>query len=292
MQKLDEKLISSIERQDWLDEFGTKLQNVLKDALTGSPTGQGIKDFLHGTWLAHPVHAVTTDVAIGAWTTAQVMDLAEAVVGYKHWGSSTMAIGVGLGGALTSAASGLVDWTDTYGDQKRLGLIHAIVNVTAALLYVGSLGSRIAGNRGMGKTLSALGFSTVLVGGYIGGDLAYRLGTQVDRNAWARDIKEFTPVMAEAELQPDKPTRVESKGQRIMLVKRGETVFALSDNCAHAGCSLTKGHLEGDTIVCSCHGSTYDLRDGTVLHGPAVYAQPSYEVRINAGQIEIKSMEF
>lgn len=292
MQKLDERLITVVGEQDWLDNVGTKLQEIVKSVFSGSEVGRQAKDFLHGTWLAHPVHSVTTDVAIGAWTTAEVMDLAESTVGYKHWGGPTMAIGVGLGGGLVSALAGLADWSDTSGDRKRLGLLHAAFNVTAILFYAASLASRMAGNRTSGKALSAIGFSTVLVGGYIGGDLVYRLGTQVDRNAWARTIKDFTPVMGEAELPEAKPTKVETKGLRIVLVKRGETVFALNDNCAHEGCSLTTGHLEGDTIVCSCHGSTYSLRDGSVVHGPAVYAQPSYETRINNGQIEIKSVVY
>lgn len=289
MQRLDERLMATIDEQDWMDEVGTKLQDLVKGILSGSETGRRAKDFLHGTWLAHPLHALTTDVAIGAWTTAEVMDVAEAVVGYKHWGASTMAVGIGLAGSAASAASGLADWSETYGDQKRLGFLHAMVNATAALLYAGSLISRIAGKRGTGKLLSAVGFSAVTVGGYIGGDLAYRLGTQVDRNAWTKSLKKFTPVMAESDLQADTPTRAEAKDVRVVLVKRGETIFALNDNCAHAGCSLAEGKLEGNTIVCNCHGSTYDLRDGTALHGPAVYPQPSYEVRVQAGQIEIRS---
>lgn len=289
MQKLDERLMVTIKQQDWLDRTGTAVQDFVKELTTGSELGRRAKDFLHGTWLAHPVHAVTTDVAIGAWTTAEVMDVAESVVGYKHWGAPTMAVGVGLAGAVASAASGLVDWSETYGEQKRVGFVHAMVNVASVLFYAGSLGTRIAGNRTAGKLLSAAGFSTILVGSYLGGDLAYRLGTQVDRNAWTKALDEFTPTMRESELQMSKPTRAEAKGIKIVLVRTPTAIHALSDTCAHEGCSLSKGHIEGENIVCGCHGSTYRIEDGTVVHGPAVYSQPSFETRVVDGQIEVRS---
>ena len=46
--------------------------------------------------------------------------------------------------------------------------------------------------------------------------------------------------------------------------------------------------LSDDAIVCACHGSTYRLRDGAVLHGPSAYAQPSFEVRTRNGMIEVR----
>jgi nitrite reductase/ring-hydroxylating ferredoxin subunit len=292
MQKLDERLITTIGEQDWLDRAASSVQEFVRGIFSVSEAGLAIKDVLHGTWLAHPLHAVTTDVAIGAWTTAGVLDILDSANGREPSGASTAAVAVGLAGAAASAASGFADWSETSGYQKKLGIVHASLNVTAVLLYSGSLASRIAGSHPFGRVLAGLGFGTVLVSSYLGGDLAYRLGTQVDRNAWARSLRDFTPVMAEAELQPEKPTRVEAKGVRIMLVRQAGQIFALGDTCAHQGCSLAKGHLQGDTIVCSCHGSTYRLEDGTAIRGPAVYPQPSFEVRTAAGQIEVKSAAF
>jgi nitrite reductase/ring-hydroxylating ferredoxin subunit/uncharacterized membrane protein len=248
-----------------------------------------VKDLLHGTWLAHPVHAVVTDVAIGAWTTAQVMDAAEF---FGRRGTSTAATGaiaVGIGGAVASAASGLADWSDTHGEQRRVGLIHALLNIAGVTMYSASLLSRIGGHRSTGKLLSGAGFATVLASGYLGGDLAYRLGTQVDRNAWAGEIDDFEPAIRDAELTANEPVRVEVKGTPIMLVRVDGHIHAMNDVCSHAGCSLTEGRVEGDAIVCKCHGSTYRLQDGTVMHGPSAYSQPSYEVRVRKGQIEVRS---
>ena len=36
---------------------------------------QAVRDVLHGVWFGHPLHPVLTDVPIGAWTSAAVLDL-------------------------------------------------------------------------------------------------------------------------------------------------------------------------------------------------------------------------
>ena len=289
MQTIDERILSTVAQQGWIDRSGQTIQSWVRGLFESSEGSRRVKDFLHGTWLAHPVHAAVTDVAIGAWTTAQVMDVVDVAVGHRLSGAASMSIAVGLGGSFASAASGLADWVDTSGEQRRVGLIHALLNLVAATLYSASLLNRLAGHRSTGKLLSTAGFSTVLVSSYLGGDLAYRLGTQVDRNAWTFDLREFAPAMRENDLLPDKPTRVEVNGVPIMLVRRGVEIYAMSDTCSHVGCSLADGRLEGDTIVCNCHGSTFRLPDGMVVHGPSAYSQPSYEVRIVNGQIEVRS---
>lgn len=289
MQTIDERILSTVAQQGWIDRSGQTIQSWVRGLFESSEGGRRVKDLLHGTWLAHPVHAAVTDVAIGAWTTAQVMDVVDVAVGHRRPGAASMAIAVGLGGSFASAASGLADWVDTSGEQRRVGLIHALLNLAAAMMYQASLVNRLTGHRSTGKLLSTAGFATVLVSSYLGGDLAYRLGTQVDRNAWTFDLRDFTPAMRESDLLPDKPTRVEVNGVSIVLVRRDGEIYAMSDTCSHVGCSLAEGRLEGDTIVCNCHGSTYRLRDGLVIHGPSAYSQPSYEVRIIDGQIEVRS---
>ena len=37
--------------------------------------------------------------------------------------------------------------------------------------------------------------------------------------------------------------------------------------CTHQGCVVAK--VKGDTIICSCHGSEFSIKDGSVKKGPA-----------------------
>ena len=56
-------------------------------------------------------------------------------------------------------------------------------------------------------------------------------------------------------------------------------VFALHAVCAHAGGPLAQGTVVDGCIQCPWHGSRFRMSDGHVRRGPAVYDQPSYEIR-------------
>jgi nitrite reductase/ring-hydroxylating ferredoxin subunit len=74
----------------------------------------------------------------------------------------------------------------------------------------------------------------------------------------------------------------------VLLLRAGENLFAIHDRCSHRGCSLSDGEVEGEEIVCSCHGSRFSLRDGSLRHGPATSPQPAFETRQQDGRIEIR----
>lgn len=56
---------------------------------------------------------------------------------------------------------------------------------------------------------------------------------------------------------------------------------ALSPICTHLGCTV---EVQGDRLVCPCHGSTYD-REGRVLRGPAERALHSYPTSVTRGDV-------
>jgi Rieske Fe-S protein len=57
--------------------------------------------------------------------------------------------------------------------------------------------------------------------------------------------------------------------------------IALSPICTHRGCTVD---VQGDRLVCPCHGSTYD-RAGTVLRGPAERALARYPVHVTDSRV-------
>jgi nitrite reductase/ring-hydroxylating ferredoxin subunit len=77
----------------------------------------------------------------------------------------------------------------------------------------------------------------------------------------------------------------------VVLVKQGDTIFALRDTCTHLGGPLSEGKLEGDSIRCPWHGSRFCLTDGRVLDGPAVFPERVFDVRVREGQIEIRARQ-
>ena len=76
----------------------------------------------------------------------------------------------------------------------------------------------------------------------------------------------------------------------VLLLRTGDRVYALHDRCSHRGCSLSEGEIDGDHVVCACHGSRFDLRDGAVHRGPATSPQPAFQVRERDGRIEVRRL--
>jgi nitrite reductase/ring-hydroxylating ferredoxin subunit/uncharacterized membrane protein len=278
--------------QAWLepvDEAVNKAVSAGFEALGSSATQ--VKNFLHGTWLGHPLHPALTDVPIGAWATALALDALEALGRDELGPGADAAIGFGLLGAVGAALAGLTDWQVTGGRARRVGLVHGLLNMGVAGIYTASLISRRRGARGTGRTLATLGFALANYTAFLGGDLVYRERIGVDHSLAPGQSPptDFTPVLAEADLAEGQLRAGEANGFLVLLVRQGGQLYALGDTCAHLGCSLAKGHLEGDSVRCWCHGSRFALADGRVLDGPATMPQPTFETRVRDGQVEVRA---
>lgn len=281
---------SVIERQDWLQPVETGLQKVADVALDRPGTiAQKVRNFLHGTWLGHPLHPAITDLPIGAWTAASILDVREILTGDEGLNPGTDAvIGVGLAGAGFAAVAGLNDWQYTDGTARRVGVLHGLLNTTATSLFLTSWLLRRNGSRPLGQALSFLGLGVAMFSAYLGGELVYDEKVGVDHVPRASLPQHFTPVLAENDLPENQLRRVEANGVPVLLVRRGDKIHALAETCAHMGGPLAQGTLEGDSVRCPWHGSRYSLETGEVLEGPSAFPQPCLETRIRDGQIEVR----
>src|SRR4051795_5838866 len=111
-----------------------------------------VKDFLHGTWLGHPLHPVLVQVPVGSWTSAGLLD---AVPRLRP--AATALIGTGVVAAVPAALAGAADWSEQEAGIRRLGAIHALLNSAALGCYVGSLVASARGRGGLGRVLSYTG---------------------------------------------------------------------------------------------------------------------------------------
>jgi nitrite reductase/ring-hydroxylating ferredoxin subunit/uncharacterized membrane protein len=268
-----------------------KLQKALDKALyaNGNPGAQKIRNFLNGTWLGEPLHAALTDIPIGAWTAAMAFDALDVIGNREEFAvAADTAIAIGLVGAAGSAVTGMTDWSDVDPPARRTGFIHALLNISATALFTTSLILRRRRSRAGGRIASALGYALVSYSAHLGGSMVYEQRVGVDRTAGEVFPQEFVGVMAEAQLAESTPTRAVHEGVPILLVRRGERIFALAETCSHFSGPLSEGKLVGDSIVCPYHASRFSLEDGRVLDGPAVHPQPCLEVRVRDGQIEVR----
>src|SRR5438132_7101244 len=285
-------IVKAIDEQEWIEGTAKPLQKAIRDLFVG-PAGREIKNLLHGTWLGHPLHPVLTDIPIGAWTAALALDVLESVSGRRECGSAAdLAIGVGLLGAVGSAVTGITDWSETDDRARKIGLVHGLLNVFATTLYTTSFFMRKGrGTRSKGVALSMLGYAVASSAAYLGGHLTFGEQIGVDHTATADSNKpeKFVRVMKAEDLRENKPTRVDAGGVAVLLVKRGDRIFALTETCPHLGGPLSEGKLVGDAIQCPWHGSELALEDGHVVNGPTTFPARRFDVRVRAGNIEVRA---
>ena len=66
----------------------------------------------------------------------------------------------------------------------------------------------------------------------------------------------------------------------------GTTTPSATSACTEAA-NYPKGELKGETVICPCHGSTYDLKTGDFLKGPTKKGEPKYDLKIENNDIMI-----
>lgn len=160
------RLIEQLERASALDGLSRRTEVLVNGAL---PDGKP-RDLLEGRWIGHALHPVLSDVPIGSWTSSVILDL---LGGDSAQSSADLLIIVGLAAALPTAVSGWTDWSRTDTQQQRVGLVHAVANISAVSLFTLSLRQRRQDRRNVGKLLSLAATGSMTAAAYLGGHLAF-----------------------------------------------------------------------------------------------------------------------
>jgi uncharacterized membrane protein len=156
-------ILAPLERSSMLD----RARPLLDELRERMPTSA--RDALSGDWLGHPLHPSLTDLPIGFWTSASLLDLA----GRRTRRAATVMVGLGVATAVPTAAAGLVDWGSLDPKKQRVAVVHAAANAAATSLYAASFLQRVRGRRGRGVALALAGMAVATAGGYLGGHLAF-----------------------------------------------------------------------------------------------------------------------
>lgn len=282
-----------VESQTWLDKLADPIQNWLLKFFgqPGQPMRK-LKDMLNGTWFGHPVHPALTDVPIGSWTATALLDLAWLAKendGMANGADLTLLLGLlGAGGA---AVTGIAEWSDQVDVDRRVGLMHGLLNTSAVVTNLTSLILRRTGQRRAGIALSVLGYAITIFSAYLGGEMTLGKGVGVNHGAFEGGSDDYVAVLDEKDLPEGKLVRVDAAGIPAVLVRQSNRLYAIAATCSHAGGPLDEGTLEEGVVQCPWHGSRFCLRDGSIINGPATYSQPTFSVRVRAGKIELRRLE-
>ncbi len=256
-----------------------------------------VKDALSGVALGHPAHPMLVTVPIGAVTSAVVLD----VLGGDQRAARRL-VALGLFSAVPAALSGLSDWSDTRGAERRVGIAHLALNAAGLSLLGASWWTRrpradrpflpgsVAGSVA-GPLLSVAGLSLLGGSGWLGGHLSYAMGVGVDTTAFQRPPTTWTDAVAEADLVEGRPVAVTVEDTPVLLLRTAGGVRALGDRCTHRGAPLHEGLVADGCIECPWHGSRFDLADGSVVRGPATRPAPVFETRVVDGRVQVRRDE-
>jgi nitrite reductase/ring-hydroxylating ferredoxin subunit/uncharacterized membrane protein len=278
-----------IEQIPGLAENGTKIARAIHNAVLGDERARKVADVLHGIWLGHPLHPILTDIPIGAWTIAVLCDLVAAQRGSAEAARMADALtAIGAVSAVPTAIAGVADYSAIDESATALATAHGLLNSAGLILNLISVRDRATGNRSRGVMLSTAAFGILNISAWMGGEMVYHKRVGVDHRSEASGPNAWQTAIGSGELPQRTPKRVIVADVPVLLYRDGAEIFAIGAVCSHAGGPLDEGSIEDRCVRCPWHDSVFDLRDGSVVHGPATYPEPGFDVRERSGQIEVR----
>ncbi len=141
------EVVARVDGWDWIRALNDRLTAVLgpwRERHQGNP----VLELMHGgRWLGHPLHPALSDLPIGLWAGALVLDLTGSDPPPGGPDPATVFSAAGIVAAVATAATGVVDWTVSDDQDRRLGLFHGVLNTAALGLQGLSLAARLTGRR-------------------------------------------------------------------------------------------------------------------------------------------------
>lgn len=288
-------------RWKWLDPVADFFGAIVR-AVYRPPGMHAVKTLVHGTWpLRHPLHPAVTDVTVGGYTILFALDLFYLVTRDATLvRAADFVLVVSLLSSLVSIVSGFTDWNETYGEERRTGILHGLLMLTASVGFVTSLWLRVGGTadqRDLAITIAIVAYLTLIVAAYPGGEMVFGYGTEVNHQAWTEAPTKWERLEVSAEsLEDRRPVVAKAKsGMPIFVVRLDGKVYAMGNTCTHAGGPLNEGTWVGSDrceIQCPWHASRFCVTDAEVHGGPATFSEVRFNVRTSdQGFVEVRAAD-
>ena len=103
----------------------------------------------------------------------------------------------------------------------------------------------------------------------------------MENSDWIRAI-------AEGELKEGVPAVIEVEEKKVLLILSEGTIYACGNECSHYHAPLSDGLIAGHVATCPWHNARFDIRDGQLIAPPGLNGVPSYETKVEDGQVWIR----
>ena len=104
----------------------------------------------------------------------------------------------------------------------------------------------------------------------------------------AKVVSDFVRVASTGEIPEGKMKKAIVGSQQVLVVNVKGKYYAIGNVCTHMGGPLDRGILQDQEVQCPLHGSHFDVTNGQVKRGPAVRAEPVFEVKVESGSILVR----
>jgi nitrite reductase/ring-hydroxylating ferredoxin subunit len=286
-------LLATAQRMPWLTSLDEKVAAVVLPVYDRHRANLAVELMHGGRWAGHSIHTALSDLPIGFYAGTVVLDVLgkDRAGGSDRMDAAATLSAAGLVTAAATVATGVTDWTVSDGEDRKVGLLHGLLNLAGTALQAASLTARLTGHRGSARVLGLTSMTVTAAAGYLGGHLVQGRAVMVNRVATTTGPGRWVRAVEETDLPDGATTGVVVEGRAVLLHRQGEDVHAIDDLCSHAGALLSRGEVVDCVVTCPLHESRFDVRDGHIVRGPAHHAQPVLPTRIRNGWIEVRGSQ-
>lgn len=284
---------AAVERWPWLRKLDEDVSAVTQPLYDRHRDDLAVELMHGGRWFGHSAHTALSDLPIGFWSGAILLDLLgkDVPANGDRLDPAAALSAAGLAAAAGTIATGVTDWTVSDGADRRVGLLHGLLNLAGVALQAASLAARLTGHRRPARLLGVGSMTATAAAGFVGGHLVQGRAVMVNRVAATTGPSRWVRAVADAELPDGGTIGIEVESRKVLLHRAGGEVLALDDLCSHAGALLSRGEVVGCVVTCPLHGSRFDLRDGHIVRGPAHHPQPVLPARVRNGWVEVRGSQ-
>ena len=287
-------LFTAMARWRWLQALDGSVAGVLQPLYDRHRSNIAVELMHGGRWAGHSVHTALSDLPIGFWSGALVLDLLgkDVPAGDERMDPAATLSAAGLAAAVGTVATGVTDWTVSDGEDRRVGLFHGLLNTAGVALQAASLAARLTGHRRPARALGVTSMAATAAAGFVGGHLVQGRAVMVNRVAATTGPSRWVRTVAEAELPDGGTIGVEVEGRKVLLHRAdGDGVRPGRPLQPRGRPAQPRARSTGAWSPARCTSPASICGTGASSAGPAHHPQPVLPARIRNGWIEVRGSQ-